>query len=237
MFQSTRRHRVLAGVVLGTALVLGGCSSSKSAKKQVDESWLARVPESQLGDVRNAQSERTKAQDEVTRADVAVKDAERAVEVSRRNEEAAKLSHEANQTALEAARATGQQANITQAQKDLRTTESKVQAARAQTAWRQRAVETQKARKDLRQAELELSDAQLRQAELQALKNSDDVRAKEMSDAEFTRAVADAQRKTEEAQRQVDVRLGEERQARADFEKARGSSQGYGGSGVNHDNE
>ena len=53
MFQS-RRRRVFAGVMMGAVLsVMGvGCSSTRSAK--VDESWLARVPEGQLGDVREA---------------------------------------------------------------------------------------------------------------------------------------------------------------------------------------
>lgn len=231
MFQN-RRRQVLTGVVLGTALVLGGCSSSRSAsKQQVDESWMARVPESQLGDVRNAQAERLKAQDEVKRAEVAVKDAERAAQVAERNEEAAKLSTEANKTAVEAAQATGQASNISQAQAELKTTETKQAAAHAQLLWRQRAIETQKARRDLRQRELELADARLRQAELVALRNSDDVRAKELSEAEFTSAVANAQRNTEEAQRQVDERLRAERQARSDWEKLNGGARGYGGSG------
>src|SRR5215217_2538967 len=224
MFQN-RRRQVLTGVVLGTALVLGGCSSSRSAsKQQVDESWMARVPESQLGDVRNAQAERLKAQDEVKRAEVAVKDAERAAQVAERNEEAAKLSTEANKTAVEAAQATGQASNISQAQAELKTTETKQAAAHAQLLWRQRAIETQKARRDLRQAELV------------ALRNSDDVRAKELSEAEFTSAVANAQRNTEEAQRQVDERLRAERQARSDWEKLNGGARGYGGSG-NSDEE
>jgi|SRR5215217_465298 len=236
MFQN-RRRQVLTGVVLGTALVLGGCSSSRSAsKQQVDESWMARVPESQLGDVRNAQAERLKAQDEVKRAEVAVKDAERAAQVAERNEEAAKLSTEANKTAVEAAQATGQASNISQAQAELKTTETKQAAAHAQLLWRQRAIETQKARRDLRQRELELADARLRQAELVALRNSDDVRAKELSEAEFTSAVANAQRNTEEAQRQVDERLRAERQARSDWEKLNGGARGYGGSG-NSDEE
>lgn len=228
----TRKHQVLTGMVLGTALVLGGCSSSRHAsKQQVDESWMARVPESQLGDVRNAQAEQLKAQDEVKRADVAVKDAERAAEVAKRNEEAAKLSTEANKTAVEAAQATGRASNISQAQAELKTTETQQAAAHAQLLWRQRAIDTQKARKDLRQRELELADARLRQAELVALRNSDDVRAKELSEAEFTSAVASAQRNTEEAQRQVDERLRAERQARSDWEKLRGEARGYGGSG------
>ncbi|MCP3168700.1 hypothetical protein [Myxococcus qinghaiensis] len=236
MFQN-RRRQVLTGVVLGTALVLGGCSSSRSAsKQQVDESWMARVPESQLGDVRNAQAERLKAQDEVKRAEVAVKDAERAAQVAERNEEAAKLSTEANKTAVEAAQATGRASNISQAQAELKTMETRQAAAHAQLLWRQRAIETQKARRDLRQRELELADARLRQTELVALRNSDDVRAKELSEAEFTSAVANAQRNTEEAQRQVDERLRVERQARSDWEKLNGEARGYGGSG-NSDEE
>ncbi|MCP3097453.1 hypothetical protein LZ198_01045 [Myxococcus sp. K15C18031901] len=228
MFQATR-HRVLAGVVLGTALsVLGGCSStSKSSKAQVDESWLARVPEEQLGGVRDAQAERTRAQDAVTRADVAVKDAEREVTVAKQQSEAAKHSMEASKSAVEAAQATGRKPGIDEANSGLKHRETQYSAAQAEVQWRERAIETRKAEKQLRERELDLANARLRQAEMRTMKDSDDVRAKDLSESEFLAAVADAQRQTEEAQRAVDTRAREERDAHARFEKLRG----YGGSG------
>lgn len=231
MFQA-RRRRVLVGVVMGAALsVLGsGCGSSRAAK--VDESWLARVPEDQLGDVRGAQSERRKAQDEVTRADVALKDAERALQVARRNAEASKLRQEANQAALEAAEATGQRADIERARAELMNSETGVTAAQAQVNWRQQSIEALDARKQLRERELEVAEARLAQAEYLALKQSGDVRAEELSEADFATNLAKAQRRVEDARGRVDSQAREEQQARAQWEKLRTQAQGYGGSGA-----
>ncbi|MCE9666468.1 hypothetical protein LY474_01470 [Myxococcus stipitatus] len=232
MFQ-TRKHPVWAGVVLGTALsVLSGCGTSKSSQAQVDESWLARLPEEQLGEVREAQAQRTKAQDAVTRADVALKDAEREATVARQQSEAAKHSMEASKSAVEAAQATGKASSIDDAKSGMRERQSQYAAAQAELQWRERAIETRKAEKQLRERELELADARLRQVEMRTMKNSDDVRAKDLSESEFTSAVAEAQRKAEEAQRLVDTRGREEREAQAHFAKLRDEAPGYGGSGA-----
>jgi hypothetical protein len=231
MFQA-RRRRALGGVALGAVLAMlsGGCGSSRAAR--VEDSWLARVPEEQLGDVRSAQSERRRAQDEVTRADVALKDAERALQVARRNEEASRLRMEANQAALEAAQATGQRADIERARAELMNSETGVTAARAHVNWRQQSIEALQAQKALRERELDLADARLRQAEYQALQRSGDVRASELSESDFIAAVADAQKQVEDAREQVDSQAREEQQARVQWERLRTQAQGYGGSGL-----
>jgi hypothetical protein len=231
MFQAKRR-RVYMGVVMGAALAVlgGGCGSSRAAK--VDESWLARVPEERLGDVRSAQSERRKAQDEVTRADVALKDAERGLQVAQRNADVTRLRKEANEAALEAANATGQRADIERAKAELMNSETGVTAAKAQVNWRQKSIESLQASKELRERELELADARLHQAEYLALKQNGDVRAEELSEADFTSALAEAQRRVEDARKNVDSQSREEQQARAQWEQLRTESQGYGGSGL-----
>ncbi len=231
MFQAKKR-RVFVGVMLGASLaVLGsGCGSTKAAK--VDDSWLARVPEDQLGDVRNAQSERRKAQDEVTRADVALKDAERARQVARSNADASKLRKKANETALEAAQATGQRADIERAKAELMNSETGVTAAEAQVNWRQQSIEALQAQKELREHELEVADARLNQAEYMALKKNGDVRAEKLSEADFAANLAEAQRRVEESRKRVDSQSREEQQARAQWERLRTQAQGYGGSGA-----
>ncbi|QSQ18911.1 hypothetical protein JY651_26515 [Pyxidicoccus parkwayensis] len=234
MFEA-RRRRVLGAVVLGATLsVMGsGCGSTREAK--VDDAWLARVPENDLGDVRAAQSERRRAQDEVTRADVAVKDAENALQVARRNADASKLRRDANKTALQAAESTGQRADIERAKAELMNSETGVTAAQAQVNWRQQSIEALDARKQLRQRELEVADARLHQAEYQALKQHGDVRAEKLSEADFSSKLAEAQRGVEDARRRVDSQSREEQQARAQWEKLRNQAQGYGGSGVSEE--
>jgi chromosome segregation ATPase len=231
MFQA-RRRRMLMGVVLGaTVAMLGtGCGSSRSAR--VDDTWLARVPEDQLGEVRDAEAQRRKAHDGVTRADVALKDAERALQVAQRNEEASRLRMKANEAALEAAQATGQRADIERARAELMNSETGVTAAKAQVSWRQQSIEAMEAQKALREKELELADAELSEAQYRALKGSGDVRADELSEADFAKAVAEARRGVEDARKKVDSQSREEQQARAQWERLRTQAQGYGGSGL-----
>lgn len=223
-------RKSLVGVLGAVMLVASGCGSSRSATR-VDESWMARVPEEQLGDVRDAQTERRKAADEVTRAEVARSDAERALEVARRNEEAAKLRKKADETALDAAKAKGQQTEISQAEAAMQGTDTAVAAAQAEVTWRKQALDTLAANKQLRERELEVADAKLAQSEYLALKESGDVRAQSLSEADFAGAVASAQRKVEEARRDVDERTQKEQQARARWEQLREQARGYGGSG------
>ncbi|MFP2963753.1 hypothetical protein ACLEPN_40020 [Myxococcus sp. 1LA] len=231
MFQS-RRRRVFAGVMMGAALSVAsvGCSSTRSAK--VDESWLARVPEDQLGDVREAQTQRRMAQDAVTRSDVAVNDARRELEVAKRNEDAAKARKEAHDAALKAANATGQSNNITEAQSKVQDADKSLSAAQAQVKYREQAIKTMEAQKELRENELAVADAKLSQAEYEALKENRDVRAQDLSEADFASATADAQRKVEESQRKLQSQQNQEQQARATWERMRDQVQGYGGSGT-----
>ncbi|WP_426750469.1 hypothetical protein [Myxococcus sp. Y35] len=232
MFQS-RRRRVFAGVMMGAALtVMGttGCSSSRAAK--VDESWLARVPEGQLDDVREAQTQRRMAQDAVTRSDVALNDARRELEVAKRNEDAAKSRKEAHDAALKAAKATGQSDNINEAQAELQDADLSLTAAQAQVQYREQNVKTMEAQKELRESELAMVEAKLNQAEYEALKANDDVRAQDLSEADFTAATAEAQRKVEEAQRKVQTQERQEQQARANWQRLRDQVRGYGGSGT-----
>ncbi len=235
MFQS-RRRRVLAGVMMGAALSVAsvGCSSTRSAK--VDESWLARVPEGQLGDVREAQTQLRTAQDAVTRSDVALKDARQELEVAKRNEDAAKARRKAHDEALKAATATGQSSNIAQAQAELKSADSSMSAAQAQVRYREHAIKTMEAEKELRENELAVADAKLSQAEYEALKANQDVRAQELSEADFASATADAQRKVDESQRKLQSQRQQERQARATWQRMRNQVQGYGGSGTEQRN-
>ncbi|MFP2896281.1 hypothetical protein [Corallococcus sp. 4LFB] len=209
---------------------LAGCGGAKAAR--VDDKMMARIPEDQLGEVRDAQLARTKAADNVTRAEVAVRDAERATEVARRNKEAAESRMEAEEAAVKAARATGQQSAIAQAKSKLEGAQAGRAAAEAEVAWHERKTETARAEKDLREAELKVADAQLNLAQYQALEQSGDVRAKEMSEANYLSAVADAKRGAEEARRQLGEQKRVEQDARAQWQRLRSQApQGYGGSG------
>ena len=231
MFQNrTKRHWVM-GLAMGASMVfLAGCGSSKAAR--VDDAMMARVPEDQLGDVRDAQLARTKAADNVTRAEVAVRDAERAAEVARRNGDAAKSRVEAEQAGVKAAEATGQSSPITQARAKLMGAEAGLATAAAQVAWHDRKTETLKAEKNLRASELDMADAELNLAQFKALERTGDVRAKEMSEANYLSAVANARRDVEDSRRRVDEQKRVEQHARAQWERLRSQTpQGYGGSG------
>lgn len=229
MVQASWR-RVLMGVFGAVLLAQGGCGSARSSTR-VDEEWLARVPEAQLEGVRQAQIVQRKATDEVTRTKVALQDAKQAREVARRNEEAASARRKASEASLVAARSSGQGVGIARAQEELRRADLESSVAQAEVAFRDRAVPTLESLERLRTRELAVSDAELAREEYLALQRSGDVRARELSGADFEKAVADARSKAGETQREVDALLQQERLARAQWQQLREQTLGYGGSG------
>jgi colicin import membrane protein len=231
MIQNRTKRRWVMGLAVGASMAfLAGCGSSKAAR--VDDSMIARIPEDQLGGVRDAQMNRTKAADSVTRAEVAVRDAERESEVARRNADASKSRMEAEKAAVKAAEATGQANPIAQAKSQLQGADAGLAAARAEVAWHDRKIETKKAHLDLSKAELNVAERELSLARYEALQKSGDVRAKDMSEAEFMSALAEAKRDVENARRRVDEQTRVEKDARAQWQQLRSQTpQGYGGSG------
>jgi hypothetical protein len=228
MVQASWRRALV--VALGASvMVLGGCGASNS--HEVKDSWMARVPEEQLGDVREAQASRSQAADAVMRAQVSIEDAERALSVARRNEEAAKLRKDAEEATLEAAKATGQQSMIGQAQVQLQAVEAELAAARAQVSWRKENVEAWEAQKAFREKDLQRADAELSYARYLALKQHGDVRAQDLRESDFRSAIDKARREALEARREADSKAQKAVQARSQWERLRGQAQGYGGSG------
>jgi colicin import membrane protein len=228
MAQARWRYALVAA--FGTSMMLlGGCSTSRSTR--VDDAWMARVPENELGDVRQAQANKRQALDEVTRAEVAIGDAQRALDVARSNAEAAQHQRKAQEATLKAAEATGQRSAIAQARAQLRGAEMDRSAAAAQVDWRKENVDAWKAQKRYREREATVADAELSYARYLALKRHDDVRAQDISERNLKSAIADAKRDASEARRDADAKTQEARRTRVAWEKIRSEAQGYGGSG------
>ncbi|MFL5350972.1 MAG: hypothetical protein ACJ8AT_39895 [Hyalangium sp.] len=221
------RHALVA--VLGTSLmILGGCASHTT---EVQDSWMARVPESELGSVRQAEAARRQALDEIARADVAIGDAERALDISHRNVEAAKNRRDAEAATLKAAELTGQRASINQAQAQLRNAEAGLQLAQAQVGWRGQNVDAWKAQKKFRERDATVAEAELSYARYLALKQHGDVRADDISEKNLRSKIADARNDALEARREADAKIQQAQQARVAWEQLRSQSRGYGGSG------
>lgn len=223
-------RRVLGSALAVALLGLGGCSSGRSSTR-VDEEWLARVPPAQMEEVRKVRLVQSKAQDETVRAEVAVEDAKKELEVARRNEEAAKARREADEAALRAARETAQGASIVQAQQRLREADLELAAAQAEVDFRERTVRTREALELMRARELAVADAEVAQTEYLALRRSGDVRARQLSGADFAQRLAEARSAAWETQNQVEAHLQLQRQARARWQQLSEQLQGYGGSG------
>ncbi len=223
--------RRFLGIVLGVALLgAGGCSSGRSSTR-VDEEWLARVPPAQMEEVRKARLTQGKAMDETVRAEVQVEDARRELEVARQNEEAAKARQEVDEEALKAARETSQSAEILQAQRQGREGELELAAARAEVDFRERTLATREALEVMRARELAVADAEVAQAEYQALVRSGDVRARQLDGQDIASKLAEARRAAWETQKVVDANIQVQRQARARWERLDGMLEAYGGSG------
>ncbi len=220
------RHVLVA--VLGTSLmILGGCASHTEVK----DAWLARVPEQQLGNVRQAEAAKRQANDEVTRASVAIGDAERALDIDRHNREAAKNRKKAEESALDVANLSGQRANIDQAQAQLRNADAALSVAQAQVDWREQNVDAWKAQKRLRERELVVADAELSYARYLALKQHGDVRAENISEKDLRSAISDARSKAMEARQEADLKAQQAQQARVAWEQLRNQARAYGGAG------
>lgn len=231
MVEVRGRHALAA--VLGASLwLLGGCASQKT---EVKDSWLARVPEAELGSVRQAQANQHRASDAVTRADVAIGDAERAREVARRNVDAARNRKKAEEATLKAAEMTGQSASIAQAQAQLQGADAELAAAQAQVDWRAENVDAWRSQKRLRERELELADAQLSHARFLALRQHGDVRVQDISEGNLKHSISRAQDRVASARRDADERAQSAQQARVSWERLRMQAQGYGGSGWNRE--
>jgi colicin import membrane protein len=223
------RHALLA--VVGTSLmILGGCASHST---EVENSWMARVPEAEMGSVRQAEAAKRQAVDGVMRADVAVDDAQRALEVARHDVDMAKIGQKSAEDTLKAAELTGQRATIDQAQAQLRTAGVAQQAARAEVAWREQNVDAWKAQKRLRERENTLADAQLSYARYVALKQHGDVRAEKISEDDLRSSVSDARSKVLEARRDADAKSQQAHRSQVAWEQLRSQTRGYGGSGMN----
>lgn len=222
------RHALVA--VLGASLMMlgGGCAAHST---EVKDSWMARVPEGELGDVRQAEAAKRQALDEVTRADVGIGDAERALDISRHNVDAAKNRRDAEDATVKAAELTGQRATIDQARAQLRGADAELDAARAQVAWREQNVDAWKAQKKLREREAVVADAELSFARFKALKQHGDVRADDISENALRSKIADARRDARDAQREADAKTQQAQQARVAWEQIRSQTRGYGGSG------
>jgi colicin import membrane protein len=229
MMRTNWRTALLAAAG-GALLALSGCGAGH-ANTRVKDEWMARVPESELGEVRQAQTQRLQANDAVVRADVEIRDAERALEVVRREEGAARMRKEAEQASVKAAEAKGQREHIADAQATLKAAQGMHEAAKAQVSWRERVVESKKDLKELRQREAEVANAELSLAEYQALKGSGDVRADNLSEADFNKAVSEARSRLASTQKKTEKTQKQEREARAQWESLRDRAQGYGGSG------
>ncbi|NMO20070.1 hypothetical protein HPC49_20960 [Pyxidicoccus fallax] len=229
MVQASWR-RVLAGFLGAGLLALGGCGSDRAAAK-VDESWLVRVPEAQMDEVRKARLVQDKARDETVRAEVALEDGKRALEVARARVEAAEARLKADEEAYLAARKTAQAQNIAQAQTALRESDLERTAAEAEVDFRERRVRTREAMREMRARELAVADAEVAQAEYMALLRSGDVRARELSAADFADPLQRARGEAWEMQRYVDALLQRQRQAQARWQQLDSQVQAYGGSG------
>jgi colicin import membrane protein len=214
----------------GGLVALSGCSAGH-ANTRVKDEWMARVPESELGEVREAQTHRLQANDAIVRAEVEIRDAERALEVVRREEGAARMRKEAEQVSVKAAEAKGQRDQIDEAKSTLKGAEGMHEAAKAQVAWREHVVEMKKGQKELREREAEVANAELALAEYQALKNSGDVRADQLSEADFNKSVSEARSRLASTQKKVEKSRKQEGEARAQWENLRDRAEGYGGSG------
>jgi hypothetical protein len=151
--------------------------------------------------------------------------------VAKQNERAAKARLDAEEQALVAARATAQANDIIRAQQALRDADLELRSAQAEVQFREQVVTTREALTRMREKELGVADAELAQAEYQALVRSGDIRARQLRGQDFQEAVNKARAEAWQTQRMVDSLLQQERRAQARWQQLDSQVRAYGGSG------
>lgn len=224
------RTAAFSGGLAAALLALGGCAGTKEAK--IDESWVARVPEDQLGSVREARTAQQSAEDDVKRAEVARDDAEQALKAERQRADAAKKEADANKTELEAAQKTGQADQINAATQKQKESQAVVAAAEARVKWFEKEKDAKAAEVDVKTRKVDVAKAQLEFAEYQALKNAGDTRVEDMSEANFRAEISKAETKQAEAEQKVSQLRDEAKEARAEWRRQHEQLQGIGGGGT-----
>jgi hypothetical protein len=194
----------------------------------VEDRWLARVPEEDLGGVYQARATHRQANDKVVRAEVAVRDAERMLEVARHQKDAAEAGVDAARARLAAEEATGRADRIASAQTQLAGAQEALGGAEAKVEWREQDVEAKEAEEELRRRQAELAQANVALAEYQALSSSGDIRARDLNEADFRSAIAEARARVLEQQSEMESKRREAATAEVRWQ-AQG---GFGGGGV-----
>ncbi len=197
-----RRHLVFGSVVCG-ALLLGACAGGQKGPEmaeapKIEDSWLARVPAQDLGNVEQARTERRMAQDEVDRAQVDVTDAENQLKVSESKIAAAESQVEAADAQVEAAKQTGDRMRIEEAEQNLEDRKLAAQAAEQRVEMEKARVDAAKTRHQLAEARLGTRDVMVSRAEYETLRAQGDTRVADIDPTRFDQAIAD--RRAREAQ-------------------------------------
>ncbi|QSQ11307.1 hypothetical protein [Myxococcus landrumensis] len=230
MFQASGR-KVLGGVLAATLLLgSGGCSSSRSNAK-VDESWMARVPTSDMEDVRQAQVVVNTAEENLTRAKVAHQDSKEELKVAKEREKITNQQQKVAQKALELGNTTDRSQDVTRAQNELQQAEENMTAARAETEWKEKAVTTRESMVKMREREVDVAKAQLNQARYRTLERNGDARAEKLDSGKVNDEVAKARAEATKEQDRVNMNVKLERQAEARWKQADTKARSYGGSG------
>lgn len=200
-------------------------------RPEVEDSWLARVPKENLGSVDQARATHRQAQDDVARSELARRDAERMLDVADHERDAANAKVKASKAALNAALSKGQLEGQQAAQGELEEAERVLAASEAKVQWRQEQIRAQHFEKQWRERLADAAQAELSLAEYQALKQSNDVRANQLSEAEFREAITKAQQEAAKERLEVERQYQDARNAYARWAQMQQQLEGYGGSG------
>jgi hypothetical protein len=195
----------LCGIVLG-------CSAPSTSSDRVSRRWLARVPREHMGKVNEARA----ARDDAELAADAVHAKERELQASLR--EARKAHGGARDDAvqkralLEAALDEREPEVIERARGALGQSEEQAATLKARLDELEHAAQVQLARAERADAQLEWAEAKVAFAEYQAVAQSGDVRAQELSEADFRKALERAEARVAKAEQQLQERISKREQ-------------------------
>lgn len=183
-------HLASTGIIAAAAL-FAGCASSRAQGPEIEDQWLARVPQEDMAPIEEARQEKRRASDELRREQAAAADAEARVSVAEERLEAAQQAVEVAQARIERATQLGDRETLTsadqamkQARAELRLSEEKLQLA-------QRTAALAQARAERAQLEVRHHDLEVEREKYRALREVDDTRVDSIVPAEFDVALSE----------------------------------------------
>ncbi len=171
--------------IIAIAAVFSACSHANTQSANINEQWLARVPQADLAPVNQARAVERQAEDEANRAKAGVTDANNQLDIAKADQDTAKSQVAAAEAQFEAAKDSGDQARVQEDQAALDHSKAAKEAADAKVDYAEANLKAANTNYDLAKARVQTQKSKVEYSEYQVLQQNGDTRVRDMQPEEF----------------------------------------------------